>query len=110
MGVIWETCERVLVMYASRIVEEGSKNELFDNPLHPYTQGLLKSMPVLAGEGERLPCIKGQVPSPDALPKGCNFAGRCPHAQAVCREKEPPLAAFGERRSACFFSDRWVRS
>ena len=108
MGVIWESCERVLVMYASRIVEEGGVKDLFERPLHPYTQGLLESMPVLAGETDRLPCIKGQVPAPDELPPGCNFAERCPHAQSICREKEPPLAEFGERRSACFFSDRWV--
>jgi len=109
MGVIWETCDRVIVMYASRIVEEGTVTEVFDSPLHPYTQGLLKAMPVLAGSGERLPAIPGQVPSLLHLPPGCSFADRCPHAQERCRKEPPPPAEFrGGRRSACFFSEQWL--
>jgi len=111
MGVVWDVCDRVVVMYASRIVEEGPVREVFSNPLHPYTQGLLKSMPVLAVEGERLPSIDGQVPSLLHLPPGCNFAGRCPHATDRCRNEEPSLNALPNgRKSACFYADRWVAS
>lgn len=109
MGVVWEVCDRVLVMYASRIVEEGSVGQLFDRPLHPYTKALLDSMPVLAGNAERLPSIKGQVPSLLNLPPGCSFANRCPHAFDRCSQEEPALRDFpGERRSACFLSEKWA--
>ena len=107
MGVVWDVCDRVVVMYASRIVEEGPVRDVFSNPLHPYTQGLLKSMPVLAGEGKRLPSIDGQVPSLLHLPSGCNFAGRCPHATNKCRNEEPALSNLPNgRKSACFYANR----
>jgi len=107
MGVVWEVCDRVLVMYASRIVEEGAMEQLFENPLHPYTRGLLESMPALAGNVERLPSIKGQVPSLLKLPKGCSFANRCAHAIERCREERPELCDFpGARKSACFLSEQ----
>ena len=109
MGVIWDVCDRVVVMYASRIVEEGPVDGLFQNPLHPYTQGLLRSMPRLSDESARLPSITGQVPSLLQLPRGCNFADRCSHAVERCREQNPELTEFSDgRRSACFFSDRWA--
>ncbi len=109
MGVIWEICTRVLVMYAAKIVEEAPVRDLFANPLHPYTQGLLKSMPILSQEEKKLNSIKGQVPSLLNLPKGCNFADRCPYVFDKCRQEEPPLFEFpGGRRSACFLSDQWL--
>jgi len=111
MGVVWDVCDRVVVMYASRIVEEGPVRDVFSTPLHPYTQGLLKSMPVLARKGERLPSIDGQVPSLLHLPSGCNFAGRCPHATDKCRNEEPSLSNLPDgRKSACFYTNRWVTS
>ena len=102
MGVIWEMCDEMVVMYASRVVESGPVKELFKAPRHPYTEGLLKSIPGLAGHTERLPHIPGQVPSLMHLPKGCSFADRCPYATARCREEQPELKTDGKRRLACF--------
>ena len=102
MGVIWEMCDEMVVMYASRVVESGPVKELFKEPRHPYTEGLLKSIPGLAGHTERLPHIPGQVPSLMHLPKGCSFVDRCPYATARCREEQPELKTDGKRRLACF--------
>ena len=102
MGVIWEMCDEMVVMYASRVVESGPVKELFKEPRHPYTEGLLKSIPGLAGHTERLPHIPGQVPSLMHLPKGCSFADRCPYATARCSEEQPELKTDGKRRLACF--------
>jgi oligopeptide/dipeptide ABC transporter ATP-binding protein len=95
LGVIAETADRVVVMYAGRIVEEGSVNQIFRSPLHPYTQGLLASIP--GGEaGRRLRAIEGNVPSLAALSPGCTFATRCPNRMDVCTTGVP---ALGERES-----------
>jgi peptide/nickel transport system ATP-binding protein len=94
MGVIAETTQRVMVMYAGKVVEEAPVKELFKEPLHPYTQGLLRSIPRIdraAITRERLQAIPGVVPSMLDLPPGCRFAPRCPFAKAVCIEKEPEL-------------------
>ena len=103
MGVIWELCDRVIVMYASRIVEEGSKEDLFREPRHPYTRGLLRAMPQLDADVEHLEAIEGQVPSPLHYPPGCNFYERCPLAIERCRTAEPPLEQMADGRLvACF--------
>jgi oligopeptide/dipeptide ABC transporter ATP-binding protein len=97
MGVVAENADRVVVMYAGRKVEEAPADELFDHPGHPYTQGLLGSIPHLGGAGRdgsgraRLNEIKGLVPSLFALPPGCSFAPRCARASDRCREARPPL-------------------
>jgi peptide/nickel transport system ATP-binding protein/oligopeptide transport system ATP-binding protein len=106
MGVIWEMCDRVLVMYASRLVEEAATKAIFEQPLHPYTEALLKSMPSLSPSQGRLPAIPGQVPSLLDLPKGCSFADRCPYAMDRCRVERPPFVPVAEgRRCACFLRD-----
>jgi peptide/nickel transport system ATP-binding protein/oligopeptide transport system ATP-binding protein len=103
MGVIWEMCDRVMVMYASQIVETGPVRQVFAQPRHPYTQGLLKSMPRVRQPGARLASIAGQVPPPSAYPPGCHFADRCAHAFARCRAARPALGAAGEgQQAACF--------
>ena len=102
MGVIREMCDAMVVMYASRVVESGPVKELFKEPHHPYTEGLLKSIPGLSSGQERLPHIPGQVPSLLKLPKGCSFADRCPYAMERCRAEQPPLMTDGKRRVACF--------
>lgn len=103
MGVIWELCDRVIVMYASHIVEEGEKSDLFRDPRHPYTRGLLKAMPKLDEDMERLDAIEGQVLSPLHYPLGCNFQDRCPIVIERCRAEVPPLTTLpGGRRVACF--------
>ncbi len=103
MGVIWEMCDRVMVMYASRIVEMGPVRQIFAHPRHPYTQGLLRSMPRVKQAGARLASIPGQVPPPTAYPRGCHFADRCPLATDACRQAKPALADVGEgHQAACF--------
>ncbi len=107
LGVVWEMCDRVLVMYAARIVEEGPRRELFEKPAHPYTRALLDSVLSLTTRSDRLTSIEGQVPSPLAYPTGCRFADRCPQAFDRCRREQPPLYEVAPgRRSACFLCDR----
>jgi oligopeptide/dipeptide ABC transporter ATP-binding protein len=92
LGIIAETVDRVVVMYAGRVVEEAAVRELFDHPLHPYTQGLLESLPRLEAEkGRRLTAIPGVVPNLLDLPTGCKFAPRCPKVIADCWPREPDL-------------------
>ena len=94
MGVIAETTQRVMVMYAGKVVEEASVKQLFKEPLHPYTQGLLRSIPridLAATKKQRLEAIPGVVPSLLNLPKGCKFEPRCPHAMPVCKDQDPVL-------------------
>lgn len=93
LGVVAELCDYVYVMYSGRIMEEGEIFELFKNPLHPYTIGLLKSIPRRSeGSGrERLYCIKGMVPNPLHIPKGCKFQPRCEYASDICSSQEPEL-------------------
>ncbi|WP_226584613.1 ABC transporter ATP-binding protein [Halobacillus litoralis] len=91
LGVIAEMCDRVAVMYAGRIVEQGTVYEIFENPKHPYTKGLLGSIPKIGSRAERLDSIKGQVPTAEDRPKGCKFANRCPFVYKHCWEEEPPL-------------------
>jgi peptide/nickel transport system ATP-binding protein len=102
-GVVAELCEEVVVMYASRIVETGTVRHIFENPLHPYTQGLLKSIPRLGAKQERLNVIEGNVPSATRLPDGCRFAGRCPLADQHCREVQPELVTYESgHQAACW--------
>ncbi|MDO4308504.1 MAG: ABC transporter ATP-binding protein [Eubacteriales bacterium] len=91
LGVVAEMCSRVIVMYAGRIVEEAPVKELFSNPVHPYTQGLIASVPKLGSNVTSLPSIPGSVPDLSVMPKGCKFAPRCKYARDICREKEPDL-------------------
>jgi oligopeptide/dipeptide ABC transporter ATP-binding protein len=103
IGVVWEMCERVIVMYASRVAEQAGYKTIFDQPLHPYTQGLLKAVPAFSSAGARLETIPGQVPSPLNYPPGCHFAGRCPHAFERCHTEKPDLFDCGSgHQSACF--------
>ena len=91
LGVVAEMCSRVVVMYAGRIVEEAPVKELFSAPKHPYTHGLIASVPKLGSGVESLPSIPGSVPDLSVMPKGCKFAPRCKYATDICREKEPEL-------------------
>jgi len=105
MGVVWEMCDRIVVMYASRIVEEAPCEQLFHAPGHPYTRALLDSLQSMNQAGSRLTAIEGQVPSPLAYPPGCRFAARCPHAMDRCRREQPPHQRIGpDHHSACFLA------
>jgi peptide/nickel transport system ATP-binding protein len=102
LGVVAEVADDVVVMYAGRIVERGPVQALFNAPQHPYTVGLLGSIPRLDAAHQRLASIEGQVPGPQQMPRGCSFADRCPFALAECRVDIPALRDVGERhQSAC---------
>ncbi|MDQ6640466.1 MAG: ABC transporter ATP-binding protein [Pseudomonadota bacterium] len=107
LGVVAETCDRVVVMYAGKKVEEAATVDLFEQPLHPYTRALMASMPSLNTNAARLAEIPGLVPSPRELGRGCAFAPRCPLAMARCRAEAPALEAHGrDHVVACFAAQR----
>ncbi len=107
MGVVWEMCDRVIVMYASQIVEEGSLNDIFTNAVHPYTKGLLSSIPVLGGgRGEKLQSIPGQVPSAADYPKGCHFEERCSFSLEKCILEKPGSVEVSPGHTvSCFLTE-----
>lgn len=101
LAVVAETCQRLIVMYLGQIVEEGSVEDIFDRPIHPYTRGLMASVPRLdTGRSERLYQIKGTVPLLSQIPEGCRFAPRCPYATEECSRKMPELKSFGNGQKA----------
>lgn len=104
MGVAAEMADRIAVMYAGIIVEEGTVDEIFSRPSHPYTVGLLKSVPGMEGaRGEELYTIQGNIPALGQLPSGCRFNPRCPHVKDSCREKEPPsVQVTPDHQVACW--------
>ena len=114
MGIIAENASRVVVMYAGRKVEEAPVETLFSSPCHPYTSGLLRSIPQLGVAGSsrtRLQEVAGVVPSPSNIPKGCTFAPRCPFADDECLQGSPPLEEKREGHfAACWHSDRLARA
>jgi oligopeptide/dipeptide ABC transporter ATP-binding protein len=110
LGVVAEVADRVAVMYTGRIVEQSPVEELFARPKHPYTEGLLRSVPKLTAadvaKKERLETIEGTVPSPTDLPPGCHFAPRCPHRMPRCTEAEIPLYELeGDVKVRCVLYD-----
>ena len=106
LGVVAQVCDRVAVMYAGKIVEFGDARAIFRQPLHPYTQALLKSLPSQGIARGALATIQGRVPSLEDRPSGCRFHPRCPHAKAICREQAPPLKAQADGQEvACVLYD-----
>ena len=100
LGVIAETCDKVVVMYAGKVAERASVYDIFDRPAHPYTRGLLASIPRLETEPKsQLPVIQGMVPGLRDLPPGCRFANRCTHANGACHETVPTVQAVGENHT-----------
>ena len=96
LGVIAEFARRVIVMYAGRVVEDASVEVLFRKPLHPYTEGLMASMPALEGDLHALYSIPGRIPDPDEAIAGCRFGPRCSHAEPVCSAAPPELVAVAD--------------
>ena len=109
LGVIAEVADDVMVMYAGKIVEYGDADEIFENPKHPYTHGLMGCIPKLTDEDHaRLSVIEGMVPSFDDMPKGCAFCPRCTEAKAICRERMPELVDVNGQKVRCFkYTSEW---
>ena len=109
LAVVSQTCDRVVVLYAGQCVETGDAPDVLSAPTHPYTKGLLASLPghrVMGGSSERLSAIPGSVPELGYWPTGCRFRDRCSRAEGLCAREEPPLSAVGSRRAAaCHFID-----
>ena len=107
LGVVAEVCDEVVVMYCGRVVEKGDVAELFAHPSHPYTIGLLNSIPKLGEAVEELEAIPGNVPNPKYMPKGCKFAPRCSRAFAKCHEEEPGFYEVGNGHvSRCWLCEK----
>ena len=107
LGVVAEMCTRVIVMYAGEIVEEAPVEELFNHPTHPYTEGLIASVPKLGSGVKVLPSIPGSVPDLSMLPKGCRFAPRCKYATERCRNEEPDLFQISaNQKCRCWRQER----
>lgn len=112
LGVVKEIADRVSVIYAGKIIESATKKQLFENPLHPYTQLLLLSIPDASKRGERLRAIPGTVPDAEHIPAGCSFHPRCPLTEDVCRTEIPPDIGYGDgHKAACFLiGKKWIDS
>lgn len=103
LGVVAETCQRAIVMYAGQIIEEATVDELFEQPLHPYTRGLMQSAPRLGRPKEKLHVIEGTVPDIRNMPVGCRFSPRCDIATSLCKEQQPLIEDLGNgRRARCW--------
>jgi peptide/nickel transport system ATP-binding protein len=103
LGVVAEMCDRVTVMYAGQVVESADVRTIFNRPTHPYTQGLLASLPTSNERKGELQSIPGSVPRPDEVPRGCAFAPRCSYVTDRCREERPPLIAIENQLCRCWF-------
>ena len=102
LGIVAETCDRVAVMYAGRIIEEGNLDEVFNHTKHPYTEGLFNSLPNIKNRKSKLQPIHGLMPDPTNLPKGCAFAPRCNYATDACFQRQPEIRDFGgTHKAAC---------
>jgi peptide/nickel transport system ATP-binding protein len=104
LGLVAESCERMVTMYAGQVVEDGAVGEILSRPLHPYTAGLLASIPHQSQRKTKLPSIPGRVPAPDEMPGGCRFSPRCSYVENLCHEPQS-LVARGERHVRCRRSD-----
>ena len=105
LGVVAEVADRVIVMYAGRIVEKSDVRSVFQKPLHPYVRDLLASAPRVQGQADRLEAIPGTVPDPHDFPVGCRYAPRCKHAMGRCQDEEPVLVPAGDgRECACWLA------
>jgi oligopeptide/dipeptide ABC transporter ATP-binding protein len=102
MGVVAKMADEIMVMYAGQAVEHSDSRSIFKNPLHPYTQGLLTSIPRIDKKVQTLHVIKGMVPNLYNMPQGCKFAERCPKVMEICRKQTPELVQLGESKVRCF--------
>ena len=105
LGVVSELCDTVMVTYNGRMVEKASAEDIFEEPLHPYTQGLLSAIPRITKERAPLSTIEGMVPNPTEYIEGCRFCPRCPKATERCRQQEPPVFELGARQVRCWLCE-----
>ena len=105
LGVVGEICDRVAVMYAGQIIEEGSLEQIFTNPLHPYTVGLFKCIPDIEAKVSKVYPIKGTMPDPLNLPQGCYFSPRCEKAKGICKQRIPETVEVDEHSVRCYLYD-----
>lgn len=112
LGVIAEVADDVMVMYAGKVVEHATCDQIFEEPMHPYTFGLMNCIPKLDDDDTKeLSVIEGMVPSFDDMPKGCAFSPRCPHARELCRQEMPELSEVRGRKVRCFkYTQEWKES
>ncbi|MEN6507843.1 MAG: ABC transporter ATP-binding protein, partial [Smithella sp.] len=101
LGVVAQICENVAIMYAGKIIEYGPLRQVFENPLHPYTEGLLNSIPRIELDKTRLSPIRGTMPDPSIVPQGCIFRPRCPYAEDICATKAPHITEKSNRKVMC---------
>ena len=107
LGVVAEMADHVVVMYAGKVIEEAPVVELFKNPKHPYTQGLLRAKPVINQRIDRLYTIPGQVPNPVELGNNCYFHDRCEHCMQICVDKQPELQEYeNKHKTACWLYEK----
>ena len=109
MGVVAETADRVAVLYAGRVVEVGRVEDVLLKPRHPYTRGLLASIPSVVKKEPRLPQIPGSMPPLTEIPSGCAYRTRCSHATETCARERPPLRALGDRDVACHYAEEMAQ-
>ncbi|WP_027953798.1 ABC transporter ATP-binding protein [Halobacillus kuroshimensis] len=111
IGVAAELSHRIIIMYAGKVMEIAETSDLFELPHHPYTKGLLESIPKMSGaRGELLPTIEGTIPGVNQMPEGCRFAPRCSFATEKCHQEEPPLQKVGRRDVACWHVEEFTAS
>ena len=102
LGVVAQSCQRVMVRYCGKLVEQARYDDLFESPRHPYSRGLLDSVPRITVESDRFAqAIPGRVPLPSEYPSGCRFADRCGHADETCRKSHPEMTTAGHSQVAC---------
>lgn len=106
LSVVSELCDYVVVLYAGKVMEIGPTEDVIDSPVHPYTKGLLESVPRYDLPDETISGIKGSVPSPHKMPEGCNFADRCPKVHNRCHTHQPPMYDAGEQQGSCFLLEK----
>jgi len=105
LGVVANMCDRLVVLYAGRVVESGDSRTIFENPQHPYTRGLMNAIPIPGSRGKQLAAIPGNVPVDRGAVKGCGFSPRCSFAWERCRQEAPPLFSSNGHASACFLCE-----
>jgi len=108
LGVVSQVTEKIMVMYAGEVIEQGPTKQIIEQPIHPYTQGLINALPQQTIPGQRLNQIRGVMPSLQDLPSGCAFHPRCEYREDICSSEKPSLVQYSDRQSACHLSQNFL--